>query len=315
MKTGDAYVYANNLLQEFQDQLNANLLSWTDFKKDLDKQFKDPELERKARSHLFTLIQGKKTAEEFFLGFDAYRVKGKLSEDHFDHILTDRLDEALNNDLVVQIHAAYETNRQNTEQMNANMRDIVQKMRLKDDTKGLEDFEDLPEQPSYKDYRELALKLGPLMRKNNRFQSRFSQQTFSTPRLSTFSSSTKPAATSTSKANDNTLPPQPGDTPMEIGQRKITCFNCGKQGHIARNCPDPKKPRYFPKKQDLRQMVDSGDLSIEEIKAYLKEKEGNGPPTYNPTTRNPPRSQTLYEPKDDTTTHAPSTSSPRQDFQ
>jgi hypothetical protein len=63
-------------------------------------------------------------------------------------------------------------------------------------------------------------------------------------------------------------------------------------------------------------MVDSGDLSIEEIKAYLKEKEGNGPPTYNPTTRNPPRSQTLYDPKDDTTTHAPSTSSsPRQDFQ
>jgi hypothetical protein len=198
--------------------------------------------------------------------------------------------------------------------MNTNMRDIVQKMRLKDDTKGLEDFEDLLEQPSYKDYRELALKLGPLMRKNNRFQFWFSQQGFSTPRLSTFSLPTKPATIP--KTNNNTLPPQPGDTPIEIGQRKIMCFNCGKQGHIRNNCLEPQKPHYFPKKQNIRQMVDNGDLSIDEIKAYLKEKEGNGPPMYNPITHNPPCSQTLYDPKDNTTTHTPSTSSsPHQDFQ
>ena len=100
---------------------------------------------------------------------------------------------------------------------------------------------------------------------------------------------------------------------MEIGQRKFNgnCFNCGKQGHPAKFCPEPRRNRP---KVNIRQVFDQGDVTLEELKALIKEKEGQ--PTYNPNTCNPACTPTLYEPKDSTpTAHISEVSSDEKDFQ
>ncbi|KAH8804342.1 hypothetical protein DL96DRAFT_1718152 [Flagelloscypha sp. PMI_526] len=133
----------------------------------LDAQFIDPELERKAREHLLTLTQGKKTAEEFFLTFDAYRTKGKLTYKEFDVFLVERLDHALNQDLVVQIHSAYETNKISYNEMKLEVyKNMVEMMKDSGKTPTYPTLQ--PDKPSYNVYRKLAIQLGPKIKRDYR---------------------------------------------------------------------------------------------------------------------------------------------------
>ena len=65
------------------------------------------------------------------------------------------------------------------------------------------------------------------------------------------------------------------ERPREQGSRTIgPCYDCGEMGHLARNCPRPKKGRFSrgpPRRLNVRQLLTEGGLTLDEIHQGINE--------------------------------------------
>jgi Retrotransposon gag protein/Zinc knuckle len=227
MKEKFALQWANRIIGELEDG-SRTYDDWKLFRQDLISAFANPNKKEQAQRKLEQLRQGGRPAEEFFVEFEEYKAFARYNDEGYVALLKRNL----NSGIVRRIY----------------------------------ELETVPE--TYEKWKQYALRFDQNYREYQSLMTGPKKQTDQNPRRYSDRHNTTPTPSEP--------PPTPKsvDTgagqPMDIDRyrstipEKRTCYNCGKAGHISKNCRSERAPRV----QQFRMMY--GALSPEERVEFQK---------------------------------------------
>jgi hypothetical protein len=226
-----AGMWAQNYIDK-QSDATWRTLQWEPFVEAIKLAFMDKREAQKALEKLNGLKLGlSQSAEEFFAEFDILRRSCGHVGDGFDTDLIRLLRRALP-DRILQ-HIDYR----------------------------------IPQVTTYEEWKTLALHMDGIWRSNRTDQTRQPIRTPFRPRAREEEKREEPRVP-VALGSPRELPgvTQGSGVPMDIdrARRQGLCFNCQQRGHLARDCPEPRRRPY-----QVRQMIDPDNMSEDDYKFVI----------------------------------------------
>lgn len=223
MKGDKASKWAENQLELIQENQTGALVCWADFVTEFKKHFGDRSPDFTAASKIHNLVQGSKTADEYNTDFNNLKNDTKWNEP----ALIDRYCAGLNPDLLMSVYKC----------------DPVPST--------LQEWQDKAE---LLDKRERELKVQ--MTQNSQAR-RYAKSFQPIANTSTTSGTIRPAVPYPSPPPIAAPVPRRDSNAMDVDHTPrrppLTCFKCGKIGHMARNC-----------RSNVIKVVDVGEMTDEQ---------------------------------------------------
>lgn len=260
MTSGRASAWAIQWRADHGHALMADKLSWEDFEAALDKYFRDPREEEKARADLFTMRIGyKEDAHTFLIRFGEKRTKAHMADTVFDRQITEHLERTLPGALVNAVKQTFTATQEAEEGFWKRSRNIGMISPAAYEIA----MQDVGQPCSFEKFKDLAIKCDPTVRPH--------AYTLSTGQMYMESRDARPARLPEARAERSApaqtptapvpRPRSPDVKPMDIdrteARRKGLCFVCQQPGHLA----SAHKKAF---RTQVRMLVDQGQLDEED---------------------------------------------------